>query len=174
MEGKHAGDEIEAPRGKRHVLDRGPSVRDTRMGEFRAGQGQHPLRTVDADGPGGAARRQMVRELPGAAAEIQGPPTVDVGQERQQIGVLHGPLPAGAESLERRIAREEPGVIVDVLRVHASASFAPRDMGGARTAPPPPPPPPAPRPTPPAPPPPPPPHRPPPPPGPPPATPPPP
>src|SRR5438132_4171991 len=34
--------------------------------------------------------------------------------------MLHGPLPAGAESLERRIAREEPGVVVDVLGIHAS------------------------------------------------------
>src|SRR5438874_9400577 len=77
----------------------------------------------------------MVRELPGAAAKIQGPPTVDVGQERQQIGMLHGPLPAGAESFERRIAREEPGVVVDVLRVHAFASFALGDMGGPEMAP---------------------------------------
>src|SRR5438445_11389276 len=49
--------------------------------------------------------------------------------------MLHGPLPAGAESLERRIAREEPGVVVDVLRIHASASFAPCDMGGPEMAP---------------------------------------
>src|SRR5438093_10807823 len=49
--------------------------------------------------------------------------------------MLHGPLPAGAESLERRIAREEPGVGVDVLRIHASASFAPCDMGGPEMAP---------------------------------------
>ena len=105
------------------------------MGEFGSRQGQHPLRHVDADDLGGAARRQMVRELPGATAKIQGPPTVDVGQERQQIGMLHGPLPAGAESFERRIACEEPGIVVDVLRVHASASFAPCDMGGPEMAP---------------------------------------
>src|SRR5438132_3720223 len=49
--------------------------------------------------------------------------------------MLHGPLPAGAESFERRIAREEPGVVVDVLRVHASASFALGDMGGPEMAP---------------------------------------
>src|SRR5207253_6750678 len=53
--------------------------------------------------------------------------------------MLHGPLPAGSESFERRIAREEPGVVVDVLRVHAFASFAPCDMGGPEMAPPTPP-----------------------------------
>src|SRR5262249_61038404 len=62
---------------------------------------------------GGGMRGQRPAPAPG----VQAPPTADVGQERQQIGELGGSLPAGAESLERRVAGEERGVVVDVLRL---------------------------------------------------------
>ena len=58
----------------------------------------------------------MACELSGPAAEIQHPPTVYLGQERQQISMLHRPLPPGSEPLEGRIAGEETWVVIDVLR----------------------------------------------------------
>src|ERR1700730_3610660 len=59
----------------------------------------------------------MTGELPGPAAQVQHPPPVYVGQKRQEIGMLRGSLPPGAESLEGRVAGEEGRVIVDVLRL---------------------------------------------------------
>src|SRR5437667_245340 len=38
------------------------------------------------------------------------------GGERQQISMLHRPLPPGSEPLEGRIAGEETWVVIDVLR----------------------------------------------------------
>jgi hypothetical protein len=70
------------------------------MGPFGARQSQHPLRHVDADHFGCSACGEIVGELPRPAAEVQHPATPYVGQERQQISMLHRPLPAGSESLE--------------------------------------------------------------------------
>ena len=70
------------------------------MGPLRTRQLEHPFRNVDADHFGGAAGREIVRELAGTAAEVEHAPTIDVGQERQQVRVLGRALPAGAESLE--------------------------------------------------------------------------
>ena len=61
----------------------------------------------------------MVRQLAGAAAEVQHAAAVDVRQQRQQVDELGRPLPASAEALERGIAGEEAGVVVDVLRLVA-------------------------------------------------------
>src|SRR5687768_2709871 len=88
-----------------------------RMSPFGSRERQHPLRYVDADHVRGSGRGQVMGELPGPAAEIEHPPADDIGQERQQVVTLRGPLPPGSESLEGRIAGEEARVVIDVLRV---------------------------------------------------------
>src|ERR1700730_5781010 len=105
------------PRGWiRHILERPTTVRHTRMGPFGSRESQHALRHVDAYDLGCPGRGEIVCELPGPAAAIQHPPAVYLGKERQQISMLHGPLPPGPESLEGRIAGEEARVVIYVLR----------------------------------------------------------
>jgi len=53
------------------------------MRPLRTRQLEHPFRNIDADHFGGAARRKIVRELAGTAAEVEHAPTIDVRHERQ-------------------------------------------------------------------------------------------
>jgi len=118
---ERAHDEVEPRGGERDLLDRALLVGHTGMGVRRSRQHQHPLRHVHADHLGGAARREMVRQLPGSTAEVQHSPPLDVGKEREQVGMLHGPRPAGSEPFERRIPGEKVGVVIDVLRIHGAS-----------------------------------------------------
>src|SRR5262249_2358211 len=87
------------------------------MRPLRARQCEHALGDVDADHVGRTAGAEMVRELARTAAQVQHTPAGDVGEQAQQVAELGGALPAGAEPLERRVAGEECGIVVDVLRV---------------------------------------------------------
>ena len=87
------------------------------MREFRAGEREHPLGHVDARDLGSAARGEMVRELPAAAAQIEHAPPPDVRQQSEQLRMLHRPVPSRPEPLQRGVAGEKLRVIINILRL---------------------------------------------------------
>src|SRR5207245_11767405 len=82
---------------------------------------------VAADHRRRAAVRDVRGELTDAAAEVEDAAARDVREQRHEARMRERPGPARAEPLEPRVAREERGIVVDVLRRwlrgHAPSSY---------------------------------------------------
>src|SRR5262249_10722244 len=116
MDGERAHDEIETARPERRLLDGHAQVPEARMAPLGSGQSEHPLRDVDRDHLRGSAFGEVIRELAGAAAEVEDAAARDVGEQRHEARMLERFRPARAKPLQLRIAREELGIVVGVLR----------------------------------------------------------